>query len=353
MEIKRREVNLEIRSIDESRREATFVASTERAVPVGSGDPEVLRMSGVKLARYQKNPVLLDSHNRSDLGSVIGKCEVRVEGRKLIAQAMYADTDRAEQAWRLVKGGFVRAVSIGYQVNRHKVRKLRKGDFDGEGDSRIEGPASIVDEWELLEVSNVPIPADEDAIRRGYAEGGKMGSKINYAAIVASMAERDASVDKNSDIENVVDDTDEKTKTKEVVCPHCGEAFDCPASEDTETGNEPVQGDDMKMVDSKKQVTAVEMRQEILKRDHLSICDRIRAVTPKGLESVADEAILRISDESIARGTAFEEAKQIIIQAHAKRFKPIGTPEPESEEVSQTTQLSDESLLRSLEALTD
>src|SRR5205823_12664238 len=61
--------SMELRSIDGGTRSAEFVASTEKPVPMGGGEREVLRMSGARLERYRRNPVLLDTHDRFDLNA--------------------------------------------------------------------------------------------------------------------------------------------------------------------------------------------------------------------------------------------------------------------------------------------
>ena len=142
-------------------REAVFVAATENPVETPWGR-EVLRMSGCDLARYKGNTIVLDSHRRGSISDVIGCGKAEISKGRLLVRVRYAKTPLGEEAWQLVKGGFLRAVSIGYAVNPDKVRRVREGEtVDG-----VEGPALIVDEWELLEVSNVPVPADAEAVKR-------------------------------------------------------------------------------------------------------------------------------------------------------------------------------------------
>jgi len=193
--ILRCQLECEVRGIDEEKRQATFVAATERAVAVSPwGPPEVLRMKGARLKRYKRNPVVLDSHRRSSVEDVIGSATVTVQGRELHAVITYDEDERSERVWKKVRAGSVRAISIGYVVNRAKVRRLREGEHDGAGDARVEGPADIANEWELLEVSNVAIGADEDALRRSFYdeihhhEEGRMSS-INYGAGVTGAPE--------------------------------------------------------------------------------------------------------------------------------------------------------------------
>ena len=51
-----------------------FVAATEQPVQTYFG-PEVLRISdrSVNLKRYRSNPVILDTHDRYGIGSIVGR----------------------------------------------------------------------------------------------------------------------------------------------------------------------------------------------------------------------------------------------------------------------------------------
>ncbi|MCP4591818.1 MAG: hypothetical protein GY842_13865 [bacterium] len=158
---------VQIRGIDADKRTATFVAATENGVETYYGT-EHLRMAGVDLARFRRNPVVLDTHNRYEAGAVIGKAAVKIEGRNLIAKITFADTARAEEVWRLVSTGFLQALSIGFIAR--DVQVLDEAESAGDGAERIEGPARVVRAWELYEVSVVPVPADAEALQRSFFE---------------------------------------------------------------------------------------------------------------------------------------------------------------------------------------
>lgn len=162
-----------LRALDEKGRRASFVASTERAVAVGPYEPEVLRAAGCDLSRFEKSPVVLDSHQRDTIDAVIGKGTMTVDKkrRQVLADVEFAETERGERAWRLVKDGFVRAVSVGYMVDEQSVRRIRAGETDGDGDAMVRGPASVVNRWQVIELSIVPVGADEDAVRRSFYAG--------------------------------------------------------------------------------------------------------------------------------------------------------------------------------------
>lgn len=144
-------------------RSATFTAATENAVDTGYG-PEVLRMSGCDLRNYERNPVVLDSHRRESCRDVVGKAVARVEGQELVSEITYLDDEDGERVWKKVDADAVRSVSIGYAIDPTSVVRVRKGETR-EG---VEGPAIIVNRWSLIEISNVPVPADGAATRREF-----------------------------------------------------------------------------------------------------------------------------------------------------------------------------------------
>lgn len=148
---------------DKERRRATFTAATENAVRTPYGR-EVLRMSGCDLSDYAKNPVVLDSHRRESIDDVIGTAEARVEGAELVADVDYLNDKDGDRAWAKVQAGAIRTVSVGYEIDPTSVRRVRAGEtFEG-----VEGPAIVVGRWRLIEISNVPVPADADAVRRDF-----------------------------------------------------------------------------------------------------------------------------------------------------------------------------------------
>lgn len=160
---------LEVRGLDEEKRTATFVAATEGGVLTWGGR-EILRMNGVNLKRYRRNPVILDAHDRGSTGAVIGKGKVTVRDRELLVEITFASTARAEEIWTLVKGGFVNALSVGFMPDASRTVRLAEGESDGEGENEVKGPATVIKGWELYEISVVPVPADPDALKRGAAE---------------------------------------------------------------------------------------------------------------------------------------------------------------------------------------
>lgn len=130
-----------------------FVAATEGV----KADGIDLRMSGAQLDRYRRNPVFGYGHrywSRDDLP--IGRAtSTEVSGSQLLIDVGFDQSDdfarRVEAKYR---GGFLNAVSIGFDVTAWD----GKGSYWGGG---------IAKEWELNEVSAVPIPMDAEAVVAG------------------------------------------------------------------------------------------------------------------------------------------------------------------------------------------
>lgn len=119
-----------------------FVIATEGR----KADGIDLRMDALDLDRYRSNPVILPSHNyRAD---PIGRGDnVEVDGGKLLADAVFdLDDPDGAQKERKYRGGFLNAVSVGFDVHG------------------LDEDTGIPERWELLEFSTVSVPLDADAV---------------------------------------------------------------------------------------------------------------------------------------------------------------------------------------------
>ncbi len=248
----------------------TFTAATENPVRTPFG-PEILRMSGARLDRFASNPVVLDTHDRFTTEAVIGRAEMAVEGRELVARVTFADTPRAQNAKSLVKGGFVRAVSVGFVPDRKSIKSLGEKERDGD----VRGPARIIQEWELVELSLVPVPADESALRR---------SLYQEAAMQYPDPERQP------------------------------EASPAPAPDST----------DAELKEAQRAAQLATARRELQE----AVSAEIRAICPRGLEDLAETLIVERA--------SLEDARRELRRAHAERTQPVGTPAPA--EIETTTQ---------------
>lgn len=116
MEIIKRVISPEIRTINEEERSVEFVISDENFTDTYG---TVFKASGADLSRYNSNPIVTYMHddfsNNPDM--VIGTSEIRVEDSKIIAKATFEDLDNdgnevADKVWRKIKKGTLRMASI-------------------------------------------------------------------------------------------------------------------------------------------------------------------------------------------------------------------------------------------------
>lgn len=148
----------EVRSVNEENRQITFVASTEAVDRYG----DIIRVAGWQLENYKKNPVFLFAHDSRQ--PPVGKTvEIHIENNPpaLVQTVEFADKETygfADTVYRLFKGGFLRAVSVGFQP-------LEKPKFLLDEEERITGYEFT--KQDLLELSAVPIPANPEALGRG------------------------------------------------------------------------------------------------------------------------------------------------------------------------------------------
>lgn len=277
--------NVSVREVNEKEHSAVFVAATENGVRTYNG-MEYLDMDGIDLERYLKNPTLLDAHNRFETLDTIGKTEIVVENYELIAKTIFATTNKANEIYKLVKDDFVRMLSIGYIIRR--MEPIEEGDEVELHGKTIHGPAVIGRKWELYEISTVSVGADPDALKRGL-EDMDINSLKDFLKRLTSF------VDNKEKIMA-------KDKTKTQATP-ADQAPETPAVPETPEVPE----------DSGRSAAAPE-DSEKRKRE-------IYAITPRGLEPVADACVLD--------GLTVEQSKSRLKDELAKKMVPVGTPHSE------------------------
>ena len=155
---------IQVRDVDEVKREITFVASDETVDRYGT----VIMVEGWELANYRKNPVFLFGHNYTSPMSVIGrtmKIEKDVGAAELRIRPQFVPKEinpLAEMAFQMYahKPPFLNAVSVGFipfetvDITEEEAKKLK---------SKIK-PKLRFTKQDLLEVSAVVVPANPNAI---------------------------------------------------------------------------------------------------------------------------------------------------------------------------------------------
>ena len=149
------------KSFNDEEKSITHVISVEVADRYG----DIVRADGMDKSHYEKNPVVLYGHDSSALPvgkSLWQKKTVLPNGQKaIIAKTKFADTPEGDTVYRLWKDGFLNAASIGFLPKTYEPM-LNGQKFVGYD----------IKEWELLEYSIVPIPANQEALRLHLEEYG-------------------------------------------------------------------------------------------------------------------------------------------------------------------------------------
>jgi HK97 family phage prohead protease len=137
-------------------------------------------VKGVQTKNYKKNPVVLLNHDYYDfpIGKAVGKM-VWAEDDTLKFKIQFASEDenpKAGIAYKLFKGGYMNAFSLGFIPNFEKTEYL---------EDNKKGARRIFHEAELLEISAVSVPANQEALRasceKAWAAGVLDGEELNEA----------------------------------------------------------------------------------------------------------------------------------------------------------------------------
>jgi hypothetical protein len=166
----RREIAAQVKVLDEQTGVVEYIASDETIDSYG----EVIRANGWRFSRFAKNAQFVDSHRYDQVECLLGKVlDFRVEGRRLIETVQWAidvpSNQRARIGWDMTRGGYLRAVSVGFQP----LRMVSRWDQDKTGwlaqlkETGLheeQGVRAIYIEQEQLELSAVIIGANPNAL---------------------------------------------------------------------------------------------------------------------------------------------------------------------------------------------
>lgn len=195
---------LVFKGINEELREASFVAST---AAVDSHD-EIVEQDW-QLDRYKANPVVLYAHQSRELP--IGHCvQVGVVRGALECTVRFETAEanpKADQVYRMVKSGSLRAVSVGFIP----------------GDVRMETRSGrdviVLSNNALHEISVVPIPSNPEALAKVRAKALAAETTTPSAALDGSPIEKEKTAmntaTDSKPTEKALSDAQEKAATLE------------------------------------------------------------------------------------------------------------------------------------------
>lgn len=150
-------------SIDHGAKTVISTISTEAQDRHG----DIMDIKGCQYERYQKNPVVLWSHDYDLLP--VAKCsKIRVDhaSKSVTAVAKFhLDTELSREVWALIKAGVLNAWSIGFIPNEYEPIEGKDGGFN-------------IKKWDLLEYSSVPVPSNFEALTHSLKEGRQSAPEI-------------------------------------------------------------------------------------------------------------------------------------------------------------------------------
>jgi hypothetical protein len=169
-----------VKAIDKEKLTITHIINTKVLDRHGT----VVLPNGVDVKSYMKNPVVLAIHDGHQLP--IGKCvDLKVSDDKIEATTLFNANDPVSMRFfKAFEDGFLNAWSIGFIPKGYKrVDEENMADLNTKHglsiteeqikDAGIWG-LYLIYEWEMLEYSAVPIPANPEALNelvtRGFAE---------------------------------------------------------------------------------------------------------------------------------------------------------------------------------------
>ena len=149
----------------EPQRRVRVVASTDAA----DRENDVIDQAGWQLDNYRANPVILFAHDYCSL-PVAKAVSVATMGSQLVIECEFATAEQnpfADVCYKLVQGGFLNAVSVGFRPLKWNYDEVRNGvDFL---------------QQELLELSFVPVPAHPQALVTARDAGLEVGLLKEWA----------------------------------------------------------------------------------------------------------------------------------------------------------------------------
>lgn len=141
-----------IKNLDLEGRIVRFIGTKESEDRTG----DVIEAEGWQLDNFVKNPVFLWNHDPS-LGPIGRVKQIIREGTSLLFDVEFAPpevSDLADRMFKLIKSGFLKAVSVGFIPKEFDFIRNSQEDITGIRFTKTE----------LLELSAVSIPAHQDAL---------------------------------------------------------------------------------------------------------------------------------------------------------------------------------------------
>lgn len=161
-----------LRAVNEEERTVEWVISSGQIDRYGEiVDPKAFDKETID--GFMTNPIMLAGHQHIGFAgeaTMIGNwLSIKREGDLTVGVAKLATTDLAEDYWRLILDGVIRACSIGFIVREWEMREIGSG----EGKHRVR----VFTKIELIEISLVAVPANREALMKAAGFEALSGAK--------------------------------------------------------------------------------------------------------------------------------------------------------------------------------
>lgn len=205
-----RTLHPEIRVIDSKAGIAEYVASDETI----DSYREVIRASGWRFNRFQKNAPFVDSHDYGTLENLLGKVvDFAVRGKQLVETVQWAidvaDNKLAQLGWKMTEAGYLRAVSVGFMPTRFLTKwdaqdARKRGEWLAQlgelGLGEDQAPRTIFVEQEQVELSACIIGANANALAKSYKAGFIDDETLDKISLMQSKRETAGATDDLADV---------------------------------------------------------------------------------------------------------------------------------------------------------
>lgn len=149
-------------TFDREERTGVFTITTPTVDSYG----DIVMPQGAKMERFRKNPVIPWAHQYGQPPVAKSLSEKVTPDVGIDSQAKFAGAEEypfADQVFRLYVGGYLNATSVGFLPIRYEKRLVTPA----EGGNPTWMGGYVFHEWELLEYSMLPVPANKDALVNG------------------------------------------------------------------------------------------------------------------------------------------------------------------------------------------
>lgn len=161
-------IHIDSKAINSEERSLVAVGSKE----VIDRDGDLIPIKGINLTEYKKNPVVLRAHNYSDL-PVARTDKVWKSGDELKFKIDFPTAEvsaMGDAIWRLYEGGYMHSFSIGFIPDFSAIEYPKE---EPNTKSKEKLPNRIFHKIQLLEISVVSVPANQDALVAGCTKALK------------------------------------------------------------------------------------------------------------------------------------------------------------------------------------